>query len=109
MLAVMADESADISPTEQLSICVRFFFDSKIYEDFLGCVQVKETGSHTITNRPTTKLTQWGYILKTYEDRPMGAQQISWAMLVTFKNSFKKVSKSCPCALQSPLPKILFC
>ena len=34
--AVMADESRDISKTEQVSLCIRYVINSNVYEKFLG-------------------------------------------------------------------------
>jgi len=34
--SILADETKDISKTEQLSIVLRYFFDSEIKERFLG-------------------------------------------------------------------------
>ncbi|KAM7284788.1 hypothetical protein ISCGN_001882 [Ixodes scapularis] len=38
--SLLADETTDISGTEQMSVCVRYLLDDKLHEDFLAFVEV---------------------------------------------------------------------
>ena len=40
--SVLADETADVSNTEQLSVCVRYTFKGNLHEDFLGFTPVSD-------------------------------------------------------------------
>lgn len=46
--AIIADESKDISKTEQLSIVVRYYLDGTIYERFLGFVAAKNLNASVL-------------------------------------------------------------
>ncbi|KAK7132902.1 hypothetical protein R3I93_019224 [Phoxinus phoxinus] len=61
---VLADESMDISGTEQMSICVRYVNDEEenleIKEDFLGFCPLPKQDAATITSAILNQLTKWG-------------------------------------------------
>ena len=42
-LSILADETTDVSQTEQLSLSVRFIKDTKVHEEFLCFVPVSST------------------------------------------------------------------
>lgn len=48
--AVIADESKDISKTEQISIVIRYYLNGTIYERFLGFRPVKELDARSLFN-----------------------------------------------------------
>ena len=41
--SVLADETTDISGQEQMAIAIRYVFNMKIYEQFIGFVKVEST------------------------------------------------------------------
>lgn len=60
---VLADETADISGTEQLSICIRYVFQSdnfEIHKDFLGFCPLLKQDSESITKAIIEQLSKWG-------------------------------------------------
>lgn len=61
--SVLADETADISGTEQLSICIRYVSESdnfEIHEDFLGFCPLLKQDSESITKAIIEQLSKWG-------------------------------------------------
>ena len=46
--AVMADESRDISRTEQVSLWICYVIDSKVYERFLGFYNTHDVNAETL-------------------------------------------------------------
>ncbi len=61
---VLADESMDISGTEQMSLCVRYVNEEEenleIKEDFLGFCPLPKQDAATITSAILNQLTKWG-------------------------------------------------
>ena len=61
---ILADETTDVSTTEQLSICVRFVDTSgsqvKLREDFLGFIAVTSTTGESIAEVILSALEKWG-------------------------------------------------
>ncbi|XP_062511262.1 uncharacterized protein LOC134187161 [Corticium candelabrum] len=60
----MADETCDVSTTEQTAVAIRYLRISsdgsrEVAEDFLGFVQLKETNAEGITDALLTKLGKW--------------------------------------------------
>ena len=62
--SVLADETTDVSTTEQLSICVRFVETTgsqiKLREEFLGFVAVTSTTGESIAEVILSTLEKWG-------------------------------------------------
>ena len=63
-LSIMADETCDVSTTEQMAVAIRYLrFSSdgsrEVAEDFLGFVQLKETNAEGITDALLTNLGKW--------------------------------------------------
>ena len=64
-ISVMADESLDISMTEQLVVCIRYLntpSDDKVSvnEVFLGFIELPTTDASTITDSLLGNLSKWG-------------------------------------------------
>ncbi len=61
---VLADESMDISGTEQMSLCVRYVNEEEenleMKEDFLGFCPLPKQDAATITSAILNQLTKWG-------------------------------------------------
>lgn len=62
--SIMADETTDQSKIEQLSICIRYLHRNQndnleVAEDFIGFVELPETGAAAITEALITQLTTW--------------------------------------------------
>ena len=47
---IMVDESRDISKIEQVSLCVRYCLDSKVYERFLGFYDTQKVDAENLTS-----------------------------------------------------------
>ena len=47
--AVMADESRDISKTEQVSLCIRYVINSNVYEKFLGFYDAQDVDAEALS------------------------------------------------------------
>lgn len=62
--AVLADETKDISKTEQLSIMVRYFYNNMVNERFLGYVPCSQLNAHAL----------FKYIKKTLADCKINIQ-----------------------------------
>ena len=74
-ISVMADESSDVSMTEQLAVCIRYLNASsddevRVNEVFLGFVELPTTDASTITDSLLGNLSKWG--LDTERLRGMG-------------------------------------
>lgn len=54
----MADETNDVSVTEQMSVCVRYIGVKEIRVDFIGFVELPKTNAETITNKLIESLQQ---------------------------------------------------
>ncbi|VDH97194.1 Hypothetical predicted protein [Mytilus galloprovincialis] len=64
--SIMADETTDVSVTEQLSLCIRYV-DNDTYEvraDILGFVEPKEVDAEHIANAIVNNLDKWGLPLQ---------------------------------------------
>jgi len=75
LISVMADESSDVSMTEQLAVCIRYLNASSddevsVNEVFLGFVELPTTDASTITDSLLGNLSKWG--LDTERQRGMG-------------------------------------
>ena len=57
---VIADGTGDISRSEQLSICVRYFFDGKIREEFVGFTELTEFDASSISKSILDRLRSMG-------------------------------------------------
>ncbi|XP_028145905.2 52 kDa repressor of the inhibitor of the protein kinase-like [Diabrotica virgifera virgifera] len=66
IFSILADETMDITGTEQLSLGVRYFDKSEncIREDFLGFTPLKSLDAEHIANAITLTLTNWGLNLE---------------------------------------------
>ena len=64
-ISIMADETADVSMTEQLAVCVRYLSkpsseEMEVNEAFLGFVELSRTDAATITASMLQHLVKWG-------------------------------------------------
>jgi len=57
---ILADETTDVSQTEQLSLSVRFIKDTKVHEEFLCFVPVSSTTGKDLASTILTQLSQLG-------------------------------------------------
>ncbi|CAK6981488.1 kDa repressor of the inhibitor of the protein kinase [Scomber scombrus] len=58
-----ADESLDISGTEQLSICIRYVSDEfEIKEDFLGFCPLEKQDAESVSQAVLSQLGRWGHV-----------------------------------------------
>ncbi|VDI15927.1 Hypothetical predicted protein [Mytilus galloprovincialis] len=64
--SIMADETTDVSVTEQLSLCIRYVDNDtyEVREDFLGFVEPKEVDAEHIANAIVSNLDKWGLPLQ---------------------------------------------
>jgi len=62
--SIPADETTDVSQTEQLSLSVRFIKDTKVHEDFLCFVPVSSTTGKDLASTILTQLSQLGLNLE---------------------------------------------
>ena len=64
IFTVLADETADISCTEQVAICMRYTVKAdKMYtaqEDFVAFLPTRDTTGETLSNMILTQIAQWG-------------------------------------------------
>ena len=64
VFTVLADETADISCTEQVAICIRYVVkEDKKYtaqEDFVAFIPTRDTTGETLSNIILTQISQWG-------------------------------------------------
>ena len=58
--AVIADETSDVSRSEQLYLCIRYFFDCRIREEFVGFCDICEFSSEPLANTIIEKLQDLG-------------------------------------------------
>ena len=58
--AIMVDESRDISKIEQVSLCVRYCINSKVYERFLGFYDIEKADAENLTSLITKALLDHG-------------------------------------------------
>ena len=65
----MADETTDVSVTEQMSVCVRYIVDNEIRKDFIGFVELPKTNAETITNKLIESLQQWNLDLTKWRGK----------------------------------------
>ncbi|XP_053405170.1 uncharacterized protein LOC128558907 [Mercenaria mercenaria] len=66
---IMADETTDISVTEQMSVCVRYIAGKEIREDFIGFIELPKTDAETITVKLTESLKQWNLDLSKWRGK----------------------------------------
>lgn len=93
---VLADETTDISTTEQFSIGVRYIFENKIREDFLQFVVVSDVTGKNLANVLLSSLEKFG--VKVQYLRGQGYDGAS-AMSGKFNGVQAHVHKTHPCAL----------
>ena len=62
--SIRADETTDVSQTEQLSLSVRFIKDTKVHEEFLSIVPVSSTTGKDLASTILTQLSQLGLNLE---------------------------------------------
>ena len=62
--AILADETKDISKTEQLSIMVRYYYNNTMNERFLGYVPCKELNANALFNYINKTLSDCGIDIK---------------------------------------------
>jgi len=62
--SILADETTDVSQTEQLSLSVRFIKDTKVHEEFLCFVPVSSTTGKDLASSTLTQLSQLGLNLE---------------------------------------------
>ena len=62
--SIPADETTDVSQTEQLRLSVRFIKDTKVYEEFLCFIPVSSTTGKDLASSILTQLSQLGLNLK---------------------------------------------
>ena len=66
VFSLLADECADVSSTEQVTICIRYAVketDKNVYnahEDFLVFLPTRDTSGETLSNMILTQIAQWG-------------------------------------------------
>ena len=64
--SVLADQSADVSCTEQVAICIRYTKKKdRVYiahEDFLTFLPTRDTSGETLSNLILTQVAQWGLV-----------------------------------------------
>lgn len=64
VFTVLADETADVSCTEQVAICIRYTMkgDKKYsaQEDFVTFIPTRDTTGETLSNLILTQISQWG-------------------------------------------------
>jgi len=62
--SILADDTTDVSQTEQLSLSVRFIKDTKVHEEFLCFFPVSSTTGKYLASTILTQLSQLGLNLK---------------------------------------------
>ncbi|CAG2239536.1 unnamed protein product [Mytilus edulis] len=64
--SIMADETTDVSVTEQLSLYIRYFDNDtyEVREHFLGFIEPKEVDAEHIANAIVNNLDKWGLPLQ---------------------------------------------
>jgi len=62
--SILADETTDVSQTEQLSLSVRFIKDAKVHKEFLCFVAVSSTTGKDLASTILTQLSQLGLNLE---------------------------------------------
>jgi len=62
--SILADETTDISQTEQLSLSIRFIKDTKVHEEFLCFVPVSSTTGKDLASAILIQLSQLGLNLE---------------------------------------------
>jgi len=62
--AILADETTNVSQTEQLSLSVRFIKDTKVHEEFLFFVPVSSTAGKDLASTILTQLSHLGLNLE---------------------------------------------
>ena len=62
IFTILADETADVSCTEQVAICIRYTVKEKKYsaQDFVAFLPTRDTTGKTLSNLILTQITQWG-------------------------------------------------
>jgi len=60
--SILADETTDVSQTEQLSLSVRFIKDTKVHEEFLCVVPLSSTTGKDLASTILTQLSQLGLL-----------------------------------------------
>jgi hypothetical protein len=74
----MADETTDVSVTEQMSMCVRYIVDKEIRDHIIGFVELPNINAKTITNKLIESLQQWNLYLTKWRGKGFdGASTIS--------------------------------
>ena len=64
IFSILADETTDVSQTEQLSLSVRFIKDTKVHEEFLCFVSVSSTTGKDSASTILIQLSQLGLNLE---------------------------------------------
>ena len=62
--SIPADETTDVSQTQQLSLSVRFIKDTKVHEEYLCFVPVSSTTGTDLASTILTQLSQLGLNLE---------------------------------------------
>ena len=62
--SILADETTDVSQTEELCLSVRFIKDTKVHEEFLCFVPVSSTVDKDLASTILTQLSQLGLNLE---------------------------------------------
>ena len=60
--SILADETTDVSQTEQLSLSVRFIKDTKVHEEFFCFVPVSSTTGKGLASTILTQYLDLGFI-----------------------------------------------
>ncbi|KAJ4449948.1 hypothetical protein ANN_01355 [Periplaneta americana] len=94
--AILADESVDVSGTEQFSLSVRFLENDSIREEFLQFIPVSETTGINLARTILESLTRFNVDLKYM--RGQGYDGAS-AMSGQFQGAQAFILKECPAAL----------
>ncbi|KAJ4432415.1 hypothetical protein ANN_21034 [Periplaneta americana] len=94
--AILADESVDVSGTEQFSLSVRFLENDSIREEFLQFIPVSETTGINLARTILESLTRFNVDLKYM--RGQGYNGAS-AMSGQFQGAQAFILKECPAAL----------
>ena len=106
VFAVLADETADVSCTEQVAICIRYVVkeDNKYtaQEDFIAFIPTRDTTGETLANIILTQISQLGldpaYIVVQGYDG--AGNMYEWSYKRCTGTHFVRVPKNNVCALQ---------
>jgi len=67
-ISIMADESADVSSKEELSVCGRWLESGKPVEHFLGIIHAQEVNAESLTR----------YLLKFLQEKGISLKKNAW-------------------------------